>query len=412
MHSRPLTLSRSLSLLATAAALLASCAGPVGGRSGAVTALAPLRSVEPGGDRRDLEPLGTLVGNARVVALGEPAHGVHEPLALRNRVFEYLVTDLGFTAIALEAPFPEMRRVSEYVAGGPGTAESVLAESRGWGAQPLEENLQLLRWMRAWNTTPGRKRAIRLYAIDLSYTGPFGTHPTPAALEMALAYVRHVDTASARVLDPTFEPWLRRLSNPMLPVSRSEHDVMTAAVDDLVALLERQRVTYVAAGSAAEYEWAHRAAIVAQQADRMFRVAPDAPPEGPIPRDAWRAINARDAAMAENVMWALRQEEPDGRVLVIAHNVHVQGAPNTAGPWSALERLPTSMGEQLRLSLGPRLVSIASSDAASSEALGVTAVQRTRPRPFLVDLRSKWAGFDGVVVMDSLTAAKPVRKGN
>lgn len=30
-----------------------------------------------------------LVGSARIVALGEPAHGAHEPLAFRNQLFAY-----------------------------------------------------------------------------------------------------------------------------------------------------------------------------------------------------------------------------------------------------------------------------------------------------------------------------------
>src|SRR5215475_9121375 len=41
--------------------------------------------VELTADTSDLRQMSTLVGNALVVALGEPAHGAHEPLAFRNR---------------------------------------------------------------------------------------------------------------------------------------------------------------------------------------------------------------------------------------------------------------------------------------------------------------------------------------
>ena len=37
----------------------------------------------------DLVPVKQMIGNTRVLALGEPAHGFHEPLALRNRLFRY-----------------------------------------------------------------------------------------------------------------------------------------------------------------------------------------------------------------------------------------------------------------------------------------------------------------------------------
>ena len=50
----------------------------------------------------DLRPLRNIIGGAQVVALGEPFHLGHEPLAMRNRLIRYAVTQLGFTAVALE----------------------------------------------------------------------------------------------------------------------------------------------------------------------------------------------------------------------------------------------------------------------------------------------------------------------
>ena len=121
----------------------------------------PMRGVEPRGDRADLAPLRAIVGDARVVALGEPAHGVHEPLAFRNHLLEYLVEELGFTAIAVESAFPESRPLADYVAGGPGTVEAVVGENRVWWPEPLEKNVQLVRWLRAYNAGPGRRRPVR-----------------------------------------------------------------------------------------------------------------------------------------------------------------------------------------------------------------------------------------------------------
>lgn len=377
----------------------------------------PLRGVEPGGDNADLAPLRALIGDARVVALGEPAHGVHEPLAFRNRLLEYLVQELGFTAIAVESAFPDARRLADFIAGGPGTAHEVVGENRAWWPEPIGENVRLVHWLRARNTAPEAGRPVRFYAIDLGYTGPWGSRPTPAALEAALAYVRRVDPAAGRALAATLDPWLRRLADPGLVLTRPEHDALTAAIDDLVALLERERVTYLAAAPAAEYAWAHRAAVVARQADRMFRVAPAGDPNGPPPRDAWRMVNARDAAMAENVLWALEQEGPNGRVLLVAHNLHVQGAPATGGPWAAFERVPTSMGQHLRAALGNDLVIIGMGDASDAERLAAgTSLPAAAARPFLLDLRPARAeggsarprgAFDALLVVDSLTPAHP-----
>lgn len=66
----------------------------------------PFNSSEPGANRQDLEAFKQIIGSARVVALGEPTHGVEEPLAFRNRVIRFLVEQMGFTAVALRPGCP------------------------------------------------------------------------------------------------------------------------------------------------------------------------------------------------------------------------------------------------------------------------------------------------------------------
>jgi len=45
----------------------------------------------------DLQPQRNIIGDAQVVAFGKPIHGGHEPLAMRNRLIRYGITQLGFT---------------------------------------------------------------------------------------------------------------------------------------------------------------------------------------------------------------------------------------------------------------------------------------------------------------------------
>src|SRR6185437_15855926 len=105
------SIERSLFILAAALAVIVvrgvSAASSIDPHSAAFVAWAGsaairLRTVEAGGEDDGLAPLCDSVGRAPVVALGEPGHGAHEPLALRNRLYSYLVEHCGFTAIALE----------------------------------------------------------------------------------------------------------------------------------------------------------------------------------------------------------------------------------------------------------------------------------------------------------------------
>jgi erythromycin esterase len=394
-------------------------------------------------DLIDLRQLAPVIGQARVVALGEPAHGAHEPLAFRNRLFRYLVEELGFTAIAIESALPESRRIQDFVAGGAGDARKLAQENLSWGFGAFRENDELILWMRAYNANPAHHRKIRFYGMDLRLGGPTGTTPTPAPIETALSYLARVDSASSRRLRSRLRPLIARLpGTPASSFSQSQLDAMTAAIDDLIALLERERPAFVAATTQADYQWALRTAISARQGDRLFRIdTPDLPGGGIAPA-AWRAVNARDAAMAENVHWALAQEGPDGRMLVFAHNAHVQNALTVGGIWDVFERPANAMGMYLRSTLGNDLVIIGTSSAANARGLPRAsedassldaALARVGTPHFLLDLRasrddqavSSWLGkphalranfntllslspgtaFDALVFVDTLTPA-------
>ncbi|MDP9384974.1 MAG: erythromycin esterase family protein, partial [Actinomycetota bacterium] len=66
---------------------------------------------------RPLEDLPELVGDARLVLLGEATHGTHEFYAVRARLTRHLVVERGFRGVALEADWPATARVNDYVQG-------------------------------------------------------------------------------------------------------------------------------------------------------------------------------------------------------------------------------------------------------------------------------------------------------
>src|SRR5262245_265918 len=87
----------------------------------------PLTTVEAGNGFADLQPLKPVIGNARIVALGEATHGTREFFQLKHRLLEFLVTEMGFTTFAMEANWPESLAVNDYVQHGRGDPAKVLA---------------------------------------------------------------------------------------------------------------------------------------------------------------------------------------------------------------------------------------------------------------------------------------------
>ncbi|RZK31446.1 MAG: hypothetical protein EOO63_04140 [Hymenobacter sp.] len=87
--------------------------------------LAPIATVRAGSGFTDLAPLAPLVSSARVVGLGECTHGTHEVFQLKHRLLEYLVTQQGFTTLALEVDYGWAEILNEYIQTGAGDSLTV-----------------------------------------------------------------------------------------------------------------------------------------------------------------------------------------------------------------------------------------------------------------------------------------------
>ncbi|GAA2942484.1 hypothetical protein GCM10011428_71460 [Streptomyces violaceus] len=98
-----------------------------------------LRTVDTGGDTRDLRPLDRMIGDARVVGLGEATHGSHEFFALKHRVFRHLVEEQGFRTFALEAPWSTGLRLNAYVLRGEGDPRRIMREEFQRGLPVVEQ---------------------------------------------------------------------------------------------------------------------------------------------------------------------------------------------------------------------------------------------------------------------------------
>ena len=58
-----------------------------------------------------------MIGDARIVLIGEASHGTHEFYRERTRITQELIRKKGFNAIAVEADWPDAYRVNRYVRG-------------------------------------------------------------------------------------------------------------------------------------------------------------------------------------------------------------------------------------------------------------------------------------------------------
>jgi erythromycin esterase-like protein len=146
------------------------------------------------GEHADYDALVELVGDRRFVLIGEASHGTHEFYDERARITRRLIDECGFSAVAVEADWPDAYRVNRYVMGlsDDDTADAALSGFRrfpGWMWRNRDV-LAFVEWLRARNdaqTHPAAK--ARFYGLDL--------YSLRASMEAVVEYLDRVDPEEA-----------------------------------------------------------------------------------------------------------------------------------------------------------------------------------------------------------------------
>jgi erythromycin esterase-like protein len=146
------------------------------------------------GSGGDYDPLMKLIDDARFVLLGEASHGTHEFYRERAKITKRLILEKGFTAVAVEADWPDAYRVNRYVRGRGTDAGSVDALG-GFKRFPAwmwrnADVLDFVGWLRAHNDarSPDQSKA-GFYGLDL-----YSLH---SSMEAVLNYLDKIDPEAA-----------------------------------------------------------------------------------------------------------------------------------------------------------------------------------------------------------------------
>ncbi len=147
------------------------------------------------GASSDYDPLIQQIGEARFVLIGEASHGTHEFYRERAQITKRLIQENGFTAVAVEADWPDAYRVNRYVRGASADADAIDSLA-GFKRFPTwmwrnAEVLDFVGWLRTHNDSlaNGAKKA-GFYGLDL-----YSLH---ASIEAVLGYLAKVDPESAK----------------------------------------------------------------------------------------------------------------------------------------------------------------------------------------------------------------------
>jgi erythromycin esterase-like protein len=260
----------------------------------------------------ELDQLGELVGRSRIVLLGESTHGTREFYELRAALTRRLIAQHGFSALAIDADWPDVLPVDRYLRGL-GDDESASAALASFERFPEwrwrnTEIADLLEWLRGFNHHRRPEARVGCYGLDL-----YALHASTRAVLSYLAELDPEAAARARVRYAWGGRAEVELGEP--PEARAEE-----LVEELVEMQRRRSARSGRAPSGESWFRAIQGARVAHRAEAYYRaLIAGAPPTWPL-----REGGMVDTLELLSAQLAVARVPP--RIVVWAHNEHVGDA--------------------------------------------------------------------------------------
>jgi erythromycin esterase-like protein len=329
------------------------------------------------GDARDYDPLLKLIQGARFCLLGEATHGTHDFYRERAEITKRLIKEQGFTAIAVEADWPDAFRVNRYVRGlsDDRNANEALGGFKRFPTWMWRNTviLDFVEWLRDYNASlkEGATR-VGFYGLDL--------YSLYTSIEAVLAYLNKIDPAAAkraRYRYSCFEHFAEETQAYGYAANFGLSESCEREVIEQLVELRRQAADYASRdGRVAqdEFFFAEQNARLVLNAERYYRS---------MFRGRVESWNLRDQHMAETLGALVNHLNAQGQTAKVAvweHNSHLGDARATyMGDYGEL-----NVGQLVRQQYGndARLIGFTTytgTVTAASEWDGPAERKRVRP---------------------------------
>ncbi|KAI0639240.1 hypothetical protein C8Q77DRAFT_1044978 [Trametes polyzona] len=285
------------------------------------------------------DPIIEAIGDAQVVLIGDGSHGTYEFYAHRANLTKRLIGEKGFTAVAVEADWPDALRINRYIHGGAlgdhkiKDARDALAEFERfpkwmWKNETMPPFIEYLKRHneRVLEETQDPSRTVSFYGMDL-----YSLH---RSAQQVLGYLERVDPEGAKAARKRYNCFERFGEDTMRYAYETQFglkkDCHREVIDNLKSLLrDRHKIIEKEMGKNPfshpheEQFMAEMNALVVRDAEEYYRT---------MMTEDVLSWNLRDDHFARVVASVAQHLAPSDRgpgrakIVVWAHNSHVGDA--------------------------------------------------------------------------------------
>jgi erythromycin esterase len=263
---------------------------------------------------KSLDALMERVGDSRFVLLGEASHGTHEYYTWRTQISKRLITEKGFSFIAVEGDWPDCYKINRYVKGYHDAGEKIFDILHSFNRWPTWmwanwEIAALTEWLREHNMNMPALKKTGFYGLDV--------YSLWESMDAMMTYLSKEDPMAAKAVKKAiecFEPYQEEGQE----YAAASLSMSARCTEEVINLLKEIRT------KARNYDHDREAslnteqnALIAVNAEKYYRAMISFGPQ------SW---NIRDSHMVETLNRLMKFHGDHAKAIVWEHNTHIGDA--------------------------------------------------------------------------------------